>query len=562
MDVIIKGSNKTIKLGKSQFIGSGGEGSIYVKGHTAFKIYTNPKAMISYSKMQELFAITSPNVIKPEQMVLDKRQKPIGYTMKHVTNTYALCQIFPKAFRDRTGLDTDTVLKLVQKMQKTVGDIHKVGMLIVDLNEMNFLVDKKFKDLYFIDVDSYQTPSFPATAIMESIKDWHNLDFSQLTDWYSFAVVSFQMFIGIHPYKGKHPSIKGIKDRMLANIPVFHKDVKFPKVCLPFDVIPPEYKDWYKAVFFNGKRLPPPTGAIQTIIIPVAVQTITGNENFEITEMFEYNSNVIKFLSVNGTRVTLTSRSIYFDNNSKSLSWADIKNSHIAITPLTNQIITAQKLDDRLLLTNISDGTSPTGEISAEDMMSYKGRVFIKNKDQLSELEFVEMGTNVHVVPRLVANVMENATKLFDGVVIQNVMGTFMASIFPAPGTHHQFQCPEFKGYQIIDAKYDSSVLIVIGSKKGKYDKFILKFDDKFSSYSLRKIDDITYCGINFTVLENGIVIHINENEEVEIFSNKKDANKVKVIDSPVISGDMKLFRDGVRVVFAKGRKLYRLKMK
>jgi hypothetical protein len=123
-------------------------------------------------------------------------------------------------------------------------------------------------------------------------------------------------------------------------------------------------------------------------------------------------------------------------------------------------------------------------------------------------------------------------------------------------------QCPEFKGYQIIDAKYDNNVLIVIGSRKGKYDKFILKFDEKFSTYSLRKVDDISYSGINFAVLENGIVVHINDNEEVEIFSNKKDANTVKVVDSPVISGDMRLFSDGVRVVFSKGKKMYRLKMK
>ena len=137
-----------------------------------------------------------------------------------------------------------------------------------------------------------------------------------------------------------------------------------------------------------------------------------------------------------------------------------------------------------------------------------------------------------------------------------------MASIFPDTGVHYQIQCPEFQGYQIIDAKYKDKILIVIGSKKGKYDKFILNFDDKFSSYDLRKVEDISYQGINFTVLENGIVVHINENEEVELFSNKKDRNTVKVIDNPAISGDMKLFNDGVQVVFAKGKKLYRLKMK
>ena len=561
MDVIIKGTNKTIKLGKSQFIGSGGEGSIYVKGGSAFKIYTNSKAMIPHAKIDELSVITNTNVIKPEKIVLDKRQKPVGYTMKHVSNTYSLCQIFPKAFRDRTGMDIDTVLKLVQKMQNTVADIHKTkGMLIVDLNEMNFLVDKKFKDVYFIDVDSYETPSFPATAIMESIRDWHNPTFNQLTDWFSFAIVSFQMFIGIHPFKGKHSSIKGMKDRMLANMPVFHKEVKFPKVCLPFDVIPQAYKEWYKALFFEGKRLPPPSGNVQTVIVPVIIQTVNSNEDFEITEMFEYNSSVIRFLSVNGTRVTLTAKEIYVDN--KVAIDKDVKNSHVAITPLTSQVISVQAIDDKLVFKNLSGGVSPQDDVSVEDIMSYKGRVFIKNQDLLLELEFIEMGKNVHAVPKHVANVMENATKIYDGVIIQNVLGSFMASIFPTVGTHHQIQCPEFQGYQVIDAKYDNNVLIVIGSKKGKYDKFILKFDDKFLTYSIRKVDDISYNGINFTVLENGLVVHINDNEEVEIFSNKKDANKVKVIDSSVISGDMRLFSDGARVVFAKGKKMYRLKMK
>ena len=194
--------------------------------------------------------------------------------------------------------------------------------------------------------------------------------------------------------------------------------------------------------------------------------------------------------------------------------------------------------------------------------MSYEGRVYIKNNDMISEINFIEMGKNIHAVPKHVGNVMEKATKFYDGVIIQNVLGSFMASIFPSSGVHHQIQCEEFKGYQIIDAKYRDGVLIVIASKKGKYDKFILKFDDKFSSYSVRKVEDISYIGINFTVLDNGLVIHINENEELEIFSNKKDKNTVKVIDNSLIDGNMKLFNDGVQVVFSKGKKLYKLKMK
>ena len=48
----------------------------------------------------------------------------------------------------------------------------------------------------------------------------------------------------------------------------------------------------------------------------------------------------------------------------------------------------------------------------------------------------------------------------------------------------------------------------------------------------------------------------------MEIFSNKKESNTIKVITNDVISGDMRLFNDGMSVVFSKGKKLYKMKMK
>ena len=563
MQVFVKGKKDKINLTKNHFVASGGEGSIYVSHGTAFKIYQNPKGVIPYSKMKELSAIKNLNVIKPENLVLDNKNRPIGYTMKHVPKAYALCQIFPKAFRDRTGMDTKNVLHLVQRIQNTIVDVHKEDILLVDGNEMNYLVDKNFKEVYFIDVDSYQTKSFPATAIMASIKDWHmahSKAFTEMSDWFSFCVVSFQMFCGIHPYKGKHPTIKGMEDRMKANIPVFHKDVGFPKNVLPFDVIPQAYKDWYKAVLHEGKRLAPPTDPVQVVIVPVSVTTVIGNESFDITEVFEYDTNIVKYISVNGTRITITSNDLYINN--KKISQKYNKNMHVAITPLMNKVISASLINGNIVLYNSSDGEVPTHDIKADDIMSYKDRVYIRNNDMVSELSFVEMGKKIHAVPKHVGNVMENSTKFYDGVIIQNVLGSFVASVFPTEGVHRQIQCPEFKGYQVIDAKYRDNVLIVIASQKGKYNKFILKFDDKFSSYSLRKVVDISYVGINFIVLDNGVAVHINEDEELEIFSNKKDSSTIKVIDNSLISGDMKLFNDGMQVMFSKGKKLYKLKMK
>ena len=61
---------------------------------------------------------------------------------------------------------------------------------------------------------------------------------------------------------------------------------------------------------------------------------------------------------------------------------------------------------------------------------------------------------------------------------------------------------------------------MVIGSRKGEYDKFIIKFKKDFSSYTIRHVKNVAYTGINFVVLDKGIVVHINEDENLEVFSN------------------------------------------
>ena len=218
--------------------------------------------MISVQKLNELAALSEPNIIRPLDLLLDHRNLPVGYTMRHVADAYSLCQLFPRAFRDRNNLTPELVLNLVQQMHTGVEHVHNHGVLIVDLNEMNFLTSRNFGELFFIDVDSYQTPSFPAKVLMESVRDRHATHFTKESDWFSFAVISFQMFVGIHPFKGTYPALRACTDkvqlldaRMKANISVLHPGVSVPASCLPFDSIPGTFYDWYHAIFEEGKRL-------------------------------------------------------------------------------------------------------------------------------------------------------------------------------------------------------------------------------------------------------------------------------------------------------------------
>ena len=93
--------------------------------------------------------------------------------------------------------------------------------------------------LFIIDVDSYQTPGFPATAADGQRPGPPCRGFSEETDWFSFAIVSFQMFAGIHPYRGNYPALPRPETPDEANVSVLNPRCHVPKVCYPFSVIPP-----------------------------------------------------------------------------------------------------------------------------------------------------------------------------------------------------------------------------------------------------------------------------------------------------------------------------------
>jgi hypothetical protein len=107
-----------------------------------------------------------------------------------------------------------------------------------------------------------------------------------------------------------------------------------------------------------------------------------------------------------------------------------------------------------------------------------------------------------------------------------------------------------------MEAKCEGSILMAIGIKKGKYDRFVFNLNTE----ELRRIEDVSNIGLNFTVLDNGICVCIDEHEQVEVF-HKNSVNNLKIIDDAAIHGGMRLFTDGAKVLFSDGNKLYSMKM-
>ena len=545
-----------ITLTQNDFRASGGEGSVFIRNNTAYKIYTDPKKMIPLGKIQELAVLDQPQIIKPLDVLYDAKGAPVGYTMSALSDTYSLCQLFTKAFRDRNNITPDMVMALVHKLQNMVKHIHSKGILIVDLNEMNFLMDQVFLEIYGIDVDSYKTKSFPATAIMPSVEDPHaHRVWSEETDWYSFGIQACQMLVGIHPYKGRHPSIKTMEDRMKANVSIFNKDVQIPGTCQPLDSIPDSLREWMIKVFDKGQRIPPPDAFGAVMVMIPKISHISGSNSYVITQLFDLDGQVLYYLD----DVMVTTKAVYV-GSTKALP---ISNAvRIGFTPSMRHPIAARVESGKLRVFDVNKRKELEIDIDAQSLMSIDGRFYIKSGERVYELEVLEMPSGIIVRPKVAGNVLDQATQMFDGIAMQNLLGSMFVSIFATSGTNHQIKIPELNGYRIVDAKYASQVLMVVAEKAGKYDRFIFRFDHEFSSYDTRITSDVSVYGPNFIVLDNGMVLNMLDTDELELFTNKKGAASVKTIADPTIDSDCRLMKHGMTAMFAKDNKVFNFRMK
>jgi hypothetical protein len=101
---------------------------------------------------------------------------------------------------------------------------------------------------------------------------------------------------------------------------------------------------------------------------------------------------------------------------------------------------------------------------------------------------------------------------------------------------------------------------MVVGAKGGSYNRWVFVLQADFSGYVCREwLKDIAYTGLNFVVLETGVCAHIDEQERLELFANKPTATQAKVVDDPVLTNAMKLYKCGPNVLFSQGSKLYKL---
>ncbi len=556
IEVFVERGGKEILTDKN-YIATGGEGSVYQKGGTAYKIMSPGHAIIPHKKMEELRLINSPNVLTPQDYLYDAKGKTIGFTMKYVHNVEFLCQLFNNNYLQVNKISPTDIVELVKEMQKVLNNnIHRANCLAVDFNQMNFLVDKKkFKTPYFIDTDSYQTPSFPATALMDCVRDRKATPgkFNILTDWYSWGIVTFWLYIGTHPYRGSHPNYDK-KDwngkRMDDGISVFHKEVSMPGNCRDFSVIPKPHLEWFKDQFHNNNRSIPPL-ADGNIIVTVAIK-VKNVAQFSTTLVFEYNSNIRRVFLDDGERYVLTEDKLYKNETPIVSYFQNYENvGFIKVKGDGDAPVLAGMKDDKVVIYNWKTNEI-LHEMFAEDMMVSNGVVYTRCGDVLVAHNCTKMFDRViHSVKR-VANIFGSSCKFFDGVIIQDVVGKCMMAFEDDDGDFVNVPVKDLDKKRIIDAKHIRGTCVVFVEKRGVFERYVFTFSKDRMNYFLRITEADSGDSVDFLMKGNGLCI-APVGDDLETWSGQ---NSKIFKNSPIPSGAIMHHEFG-KTMFAVGNKLY-----
>ena len=547
MKLTIAGAG-SVTLRKSDFVGSGGQASVYARGAVAYKVYTDPDHAIPADRIQALSALTDPRILRPERLLL-RRKTPAGYTMRYLPDATPLCATFPRAYRDRHGLTAADALARMVALAELVRTVHAAGVLIVDLNPMNVLI--KDDQPHLIDVDSWQTAGYPATAIQDGIRDRHAPPgvFSEGTDWFSFAVVCFQALVGIHPFKGRHPSVKGLDARMKAGISALDPAVRLPGVCYPLDHIPPAWRQWMTDVFHHHRRTPPPA-ATAARPHPAPLHVATTSTRLVLTERLRSPAPIAAAAVVGGRTVVLSGGQVLIDRRPAGSAPAGA-----VIAACETHPVLAWIAGGRLTLRDLDADAPIAIELIGDQLAAPDGRLVVKSQDAVLAVRLIRMGSRILAATTPLASVLPQATRLLDGLIVQDMLGAAWVTALTASGTH-PLRVPALDGVEVLAGRLAHRTAALLVSCAGRYDTIRLHFSADFSAASVERSEDVPPQEPQLVSL-GGMVVQLQEDGGLRL----QRGSATRVIQDDAIGADCRLFTDG-GLMLARGGILYGARMR
>ena len=451
------------------------------------------------------------------------------------------------------GLNPAKRFEWVVQLREMVLAVHAAKALVVDLNAMNVLVSRTLDGVYLIDVDSFQTAGHPATAQADSIRDRQSPSgqFGEGTDWFAFAVVTFQLMVGVHPYRGLHPSVKTLDDRMKGNLSVFHDTVKVPHVAAPFSVLPEVWRRWYRRVFEEGYRGPPPSDTQYSVMPLVAVGDVRSVA-LSLHAVLSVNHSIYEAHDWDGTLVVRTEAGVQMNGRQV---FEPIQGRVAFGMAGPGVVAMAQVVDGCLQVVELGSGACHRLALPVESVASSDGRMYAKSGGSIMELHWYRSPKGWVCVPKMVGRVMPYASRLFHGVAVQTLLGATYVSLLIDRGKALQLRVPELDGAQVIEAKYQSDVMMVRVRRNATPERWVFRRDGH-QLVGWKEADS----PLNFAVLNGGVVVDWLDDGAFRLFSNQVGQTNEKRIEDEALLGVGRVFAlGGVWDCFAIGP--YRVRM-
>lgn len=550
MKVIIGNKKRSISLSDNDFLNSGGQANIYAKDKFVYKIYHDPLELAPNEKIYELMKFQNDNVVMPENLIYNQKSKErLGLVFRWLKNCLTLHDASSNGYWRDHRITKEVARDIVIKIQSTISKTHKAGFLIVDLNPLNILIKQGVFDHFFIDTESWQTKNHPATAIMPNIRDPKTKKFSKLTDWYSFAVISCEFFLGIHPFKGIHPDFgkpNDVQKRMQAGASIFDKGVKLNRV-RDFSVIPANYRDWYCKVFKNDERIPPPEKAGNYILKDGLRKIVSSTDKLSVELLKEYPGEILSHHFVSGKRIIILRNQIFIDDNSFPFDGKPVlsyDNKILFVKSTGNEV--------KVFIPEISQ--EKVFPYNHSQYMISNNKLFLKQNAHLNQVEIYETGSSFFFLNKSQWPIMPKSTTLFNGCCIQNVLGKKYVLI---PG-YSNIRIPELDSVKVVTVtRQHNIILAVVVDNLSNMQRLLFIFNDNYSKYTFES-EKTENKDVNIALLKNkSLIVSLEEGGKIEIHSLL--SAKSKIIYDDKIDPNWVLSTENDNVVFFDKNKLYKL---
>lgn len=256
---LFRSNGEEVRLNDTNFLGEGGEGSVWEWKGNAVKVALDQKKMQAMQgKYQRLSAIKDPRLVTPLELLFNDRGVFSGYIME-LASGEPLARYFSMAWQTTAGIGQKDIYDIVESMGQAVEALHMNDVVGGDINEFNWSVHHKAVKLF--DCDSWGVDAWSVSAMLPSIADpLVQGNYKKESDFFVLALLVFQLFTGVHPYRGGHTNYakNAWRERMGSGASLMDAEGRFPKGSRGLGWIPVGLKIWLEGILSHKNRSPMP----------------------------------------------------------------------------------------------------------------------------------------------------------------------------------------------------------------------------------------------------------------------------------------------------------------